>query len=91
MFEVRVRLFANLKEIAGSPSLALKFDRPPTIRDVINTLILIAPQLEKYLVKNGTFNNRYKILVGSEEMPAERFVEPLRTGEISILPPVSGG
>jgi len=91
MFELRVRLFANLKEIVGSPTLPLIFEIPPTPNEVIRRLISNTPELEKYLMKDGAFNERYKILAGSEEVPKEKFSEPISLKEISILPPVSGG
>lgn len=91
MFEVRIRLFANLKEVAGGSILTLKFEQPPTPNEIITSLILKAPELKKYLLKDGSFNNRYKFLNGSEEIPKEKFTEPIRLNEISILPPVSGG
>lgn len=91
MFELRVRLFANLKEIVGGSTISLTFESPPTPNDVIRKLTSNTPELEKYLIKDGTFNERYKILVGSEEVPKERFSEPISLKEISILPPVSGG
>ncbi len=91
MFELRVRLFANLKEIVGSSMLPLTFETPPTPNEVIRRLISNTPELEKYLMKDGIFNERYKILAGSEEVSKEKFLEPITLKEISILPPVSGG
>ncbi|NHV60500.1 MAG: MoaD/ThiS family protein [Candidatus Verstraetearchaeota archaeon] len=91
MFEIRVRLFANLKEAVGRPTLTLVFDHPPTPYEIIKDLISKAPGLEKYLLKHGEFNDRYRILKDSEEIPRDKFTEPIHSKEISILPPVSGG
>ncbi|MEM2001655.1 MAG: MoaD/ThiS family protein [Candidatus Methanomethylicaceae archaeon] len=91
MHEVKIRLFANLKEAVGGPILTLKFESPPTLDEIIKTLISRAPGLEKYLLKDGAFNDRYRILNGCEEVPKDKFTEPIHSNEISILPPVSGG
>ena len=91
MFEVRVRLFANLKEAAGRSVLTLKFESPPTINELMSVLISKAPGLGKYLLKDGIFNDRYRVLNGYEEVPKDKFTEPIHSNEISILPPVSGG
>ncbi|MGC8937288.1 MAG: MoaD/ThiS family protein [Candidatus Methanomethylicaceae archaeon] len=91
MFEVNVRLFANLKEVVGRSTITLKFEGPPTIIEIINNLTSQAPALEKYLIKDGKFNERYRILNDSKEIPKERFMEPISSKEVSILPPVSGG
>ncbi|MDH5807179.1 MAG: hypothetical protein QXW62_03550 [Candidatus Methanomethylicaceae archaeon] len=74
---IKVRLFANLKEILGKEFLFLEFEKNPTISDIINALINLG--LEKVIIKNGKFDDRYKIIYEESKQ------------EVYVLPPVCGG
>jgi len=91
MVRVEVRLFANLRETAGTEVLFLEFTKPPTVSDVITELVASVPKLKRFLLTKGRFNERYKVLVGAEIVFPENFSRVLREGRLAILPPVSGG
>lgn len=74
---IKVRLFANLKEILGKECLFFEFEKNPTISDVINALISVG--LGKAIIKDGKFDDRYKIIYDEAKQ------------EIYVLPPVCGG
>ncbi|HOW13414.1 ubiquitin-like small modifier protein 1 [Methanosarcina sp.] len=96
MAEVRVKLFANLREAAGTPEILLSGEK------VIDILLSLT---EKYPgIKNLIFEKHEKdeipVLCGSINILVNgnnvRHLEGLDTGlndsdEIGILPPVSGG
>ncbi|MBM5804722.1 MAG: MoaD/ThiS family protein [Candidatus Verstraetearchaeota archaeon] len=91
MVKVEVRLFANLREAAGTEVLFLEFTKPPTIADVLNEVVASTPALKRFLLTKGRFNERYKVLVGAEIVFPENFSRVLKEGRLAILPPVSGG
>lgn len=74
---VKVRLFANLREILGKEYLFFEFDENPTLDKIINALV--STELKKALIKNGKLDERYKIIY--DEAKKEAYV----------LPPVCGG
>ncbi|MCS7098408.1 MAG: MoaD/ThiS family protein [Candidatus Methanomethyliaceae archaeon] len=74
---MKVRLFANLREILGREYLFLEFNENPTLNEIINALI--STELRKALIKNGKLDERYKIIYDE----AKR--------EVYVLPPVCGG
>jgi len=91
MVRIEVRLFANLRETAGTEVLFLEFAKLPTVSDVITELVARVPKLRRFLLTKGRFNERYKVLVGAEIVFPENFSRVLREGRLAILPPVSGG
>jgi len=91
MVKVEVKLFANLKEAAGTDAIFLEFPSAPSIGDVLMEAVRRAPALKKFLLKGGEFNDRYKILVGQELVFKENFSRALEGTRVAILPPVSGG
>ncbi len=90
---IEIRLFANLREKAGTGTLSLEFGEPPTVGQVVERLAEECPPLKGILFAGGEFDDRYKVLVGSRSVYPERFSERLAEGEsrVAILPPVSGG
>jgi len=93
MVIVKVKLFANLREAAGSDVLHLDFHKSPTISEALEAAIEKAPTLRRFLSCEGKFNEQYKVLVGYEVVFPEAFSRTLLDEEaaIAILPPVSGG
>lgn len=87
---VEVRLFANLREAVGRESLFFDFSEPPTAAALLDRLLAEAPALKKILIKGRKYDDRYKLLVGSDIVFPEDF--DAKTGtKFAILPPVSGG
>jgi len=87
---VEVRLFANLKEAAGKESLFFEFPEPPTVRELLARLLEEQPALRKVLIGEGGYDDRYKVLVGTDIVFPEDFGRKAGT-RFAILPPVSGG
>lgn len=87
---VEVRLFANLREAAGKERVALEFREPPSVAALLERLLAELPELRKILIRDGKYDDRYKVLVGSDIVFPEDY--NARSGtKFSILPPVSGG
>jgi len=88
---VKVRLFANLREIVGHPQLAIEAG---TIREVLAALQSEHPALRSVLCDdNGEVRSYITVLVNGKNM---REMEALATvlsdgDEVAIFPPVSGG
>ncbi|MBC7127365.1 MAG: MoaD/ThiS family protein [Candidatus Methanosuratincola petrocarbonis] len=88
---VCVRLFASLRERAGSDRTILEFDKRPSIQEVLERILVEIPSLEGAVFKNGRFDERYKIMSGKEFVPPAEFGKRLADETLAILPPVSGG
>jgi sulfur-carrier protein len=87
---VSVRLFANLREIVGSPRLDLEAG---TIREVLIALKSQHPALQPLLCEDGEVRPYITILVnGTNAREMDALGTVLADGdEIAIFPPVSGG
>jgi molybdopterin converting factor subunit 1 len=79
---VTVRLFARLRELAGSGELTTELPDGSTARDAWNAIAHDHPPLAAYATTvSCAVNETYA-----------RFTTPLRDGdEVAFLPPVSGG
>lgn len=91
MVRVEVRLFAILKELAGEGSISLEFASEPTVSEVLDELMGSKPALRKLLMKDGRFNERFKVLVGKDLVFPEDFSRVRVSSKVAVLPPVSGG
>lgn len=79
---IRVRLFAILKDAAGTGELALDMPDGATVDSARQALEIQFPQLEKYL-------SRVAFAVNQSYVKADT---PLRADdELALIPPVSGG
>jgi molybdopterin converting factor subunit 1 len=79
---VKVLLFAHIKEIVGAESLELELKENPTGHDLLDALVAAYPAIDRHrrylkLSMNG------KYIDGSETI--------VELAEIAIFPPVSGG
>lgn len=79
---VTVRLFARLREIAGTPDVRLDVFHGATVRDVWLELVRQYPEMSSYTTTvSSAVNEDYS-----------RMNATLREGdEVAFLPPVSGG
>ena len=79
---VTVRLFARLREIAGSPDLRIDLPGGARVQDAWTTLKARHPDLDAYSASiSCAVNEEYA-----------RMHAPLADGdEVAFLPPVSGG
>lgn len=80
--QVRIRLFAVARQLAGRPEVVVSVDGPATVSDVRRALGLAVPELAPVLP-------RLKMAVGNEYADDERSVGP--DDEVAVIPPVSGG
>lgn len=97
MAEVRIKLFANLREAAGTPELFLSGEK---VIDVLLSLTEKHPKLKNLIFEKLDGNDENPVLCGSINILVNgnnvRHLEGLDTelndsDEIGILPPVSGG
>ena len=79
---VTVRLFARLRDLAGSGELVRDVPGPATVQTVWNTLVAENPSLVQY-------EKTMSVAVNAEYA---RMGAPVNEGdEVAFLPPVSGG
>lgn len=97
MAEVRVKLFANLREAAGTPELLLSGEK---VIDILLSLTEKYPDLKSLIFEKPVDAAESPVLCGSINILINgnnvRHLEGLDTDlndsdEIGILPPVSGG
>jgi molybdopterin converting factor subunit 1 len=79
---VQVQLFARLRDLAGSNSLALELPPGSTVADLRHHLTVEYPQLASLLERCA---------IGVNNEFAEDDLRLLENAEIAVLPPVSGG
>ncbi|MEN3035161.1 MAG: MoaD/ThiS family protein [Candidatus Methanosuratincola sp.] len=91
MGTVCVRLFANLRERAGRDRAILEFSDRPSVKEVLEKVLVEIPSLEGTVFKNGKFDESYKVMSGKEIVSPVDFGKKLSDGTVAILPPVSGG
>jgi molybdopterin synthase catalytic subunit len=79
---VTVRLFARIRELAGSEVLQVPIEDALTVADVRRSIGQLVPKAAELV-------NRSAIAVNSEYAADDRTLSP--NDEIAIIPPVSGG
>jgi molybdopterin converting factor subunit 1 len=79
---VTVRVFARLRELAGSDALVVPVPAGPTVRDVRRGLELLWPEAGGLVAKSAiAVNNEY----------ADPGQSIAAGDEVALIPPVSGG
>ena len=80
--QIRVKLFAILKDAAGTSELMLEVPGDATARSAAEALIGRVPALHIYL-------SRVAFAVNREYVKGDHRLEP--DDELALIPPVSGG
>jgi molybdopterin converting factor subunit 1 len=79
---VTVRLFARLRDLAGSGEIVRDVDAPATVRSVWQSLVAENPAL-------GDYERTMSVAVNADY---SKMTAPVQEGdEVAFLPPVSGG
>jgi molybdopterin converting factor subunit 1 len=79
---VTIRLFARLRDLAGSGELVRELDAPATVNTVWQQLVAEQPALRDY-------EKTMSVAVNADY---SKMSAPVRDGdEVAFLPPVSGG
>ncbi|MDT8317885.1 MAG: MoaD/ThiS family protein [bacterium] len=82
--KIRLRLFANLKELAGTEALDLEMKEGDDVEALISTISSELPALREILEKRAVF------ISVNQEMAKDK--DTLSEGdEVGLLPPFSGG
>jgi sulfur-carrier protein len=85
---IRVRLFANFREVTGKKDLALDV-RGDTLMDAVSSLIASYPGLGPLMLHDGALKPYVNVLInGKGAQPGDKVHE---NDELAIFPPVSGG
>jgi len=90
MAHIKVRLFANLREIVGERELFLD---STTVSGVLDLLTSIKPELRDVLFEEGALRPYITVLVNGRNInEIDGVMSALSEGdEVAIFPPVSGG
>ncbi len=90
MPEIRVKLFANLREFTGTKELEIEGG---TVRDVLQKLCGKFPGFEKMIFDGERINPYMNVFLNGKNVLEHGGLETKlnRDDEIAIFPPVSGG
>jgi len=82
-----VKLFANLRKIAGTKEASIT---GASIGDIVSELITRIPALTEYLLENGQI--RTHVIITKNGHPTTDMEMPVaEKDEIAIFPPIAGG
>lgn len=94
MLQVKIRLFANLREKIGSKEVFLQFSEENVVlKEVLEKLVKEYPSLKKDLFfEDNNWNPLYRVFINGNNVSPEDFNDlVLTSGEVIILPPSGGG
>jgi MoaE-MoaD fusion protein len=80
--EIKVRLFANLREVVGEREITITVPSGITVSYLNNEIFKKYPQLK-------SFNNKFVTSVNCKVTTGDSIITS--SDEIALLPPVSGG
>ncbi len=88
--KVRVRLFAQLRELAGTSVVEVEVEEGCSLKELLARLLELMPDVFKMAVRpDGGLVEGYSVLVDAERVGLD---EVLSHGcEVAVLPPVGGG
>jgi molybdopterin synthase sulfur carrier subunit len=85
---IRIRLFANFREVTGKKDLAQDVNGN-TVMDAVSSLIASYPGLGPLMLHDGALKPYVNVLLnGKSAQPGDRIKD---NDELAIFPPVSGG
>lgn len=88
MARVKVKLFANFREVSGVRELELT---ATTVKEVLNLLTNRYPNLQELFYEEGELRDYVNIMVNGKNIRRD-ISWKLKDGDIvAIFPPVSGG
>ncbi len=95
-FQVKIKLFATLREIAGKSEIKIQVEQNTTVMDVIQQLSgQFGNKFRDHIFDKNTkqINSYLLFLINGESVHAkENFKTELKPGDtLAILPPVGGG
>jgi MoaD family protein len=82
-----VKLYANLRQMAGTKELSVPGKTP---RLVLQTLVGQFPALEKVLLENGQIR-RHVIITVNGQTTVDMDATVMEQDQIAIFPPIAGG
>ncbi len=89
-----VKLLASLRDIAGSKELAVPFESGGTIRDLIQAIGEINPEIRAKIVnEEGKLTDAVQILIAGRNIKWLDGMDTVIDSEqnITLIPPVAGG
>ena len=89
-----IRLFATLRDIAGSKTLAVPFESGGTVRDLIEAIWQVKPELAaKILDEDEELTGLVHIFVHGRNIIWLDGLDTVITGtdDLVLIPPVAGG
>lgn len=90
----KIRLFATVRDIAGSRTLAIPFKDGDTVHDMIQSIDLVCPALgAKLLDENGQLSSLVHIYVRGRnvEWLAGLDTPVAEQDDVFLVPPMAGG
>jgi molybdopterin synthase sulfur carrier subunit len=85
---IRIRLFANFREVTGKKDLAQDVNGN-TVMDAVSSLIASYPGLGPLMLHDGALKPYVNVLLnGKSAQPGDKIHD---NDELAIFPPVSGG
>jgi MoaD family protein len=85
---IRIRLFANFREVTGKKDLALDVNGD-TVMDALSSLIASYPGLGPLMLNDGSLKQYVNVLLNGKSVQPDDMIHD--NDELAIFPPVSGG
>jgi len=93
--EIKIRLYARLREIVGKPEITLRVNIESTLKEVLEELLLKHPQLKSELMMEKRFELRpyYMLEINGESIPSGSDLKlRIQNGtRMQVFPTVFGG